>query len=507
MEVSPSEDEFHKVSAELTKPCIVPLIAELPRQKFGPVEAYTILSKGQPWSFLLESAEGIGRTARYSFIGTDPLLTLRMKNGDIEVGGKGKLKEMAETSVKKIKDEDSVNIIKKAFLFGRISTPELEQPRFICGPVGYFSYDIVRSMVHIGEKATDDLCHPDAEFMLGKNTVVFDHEKGKSFICSNALIFETSEPRKVYANSQREIETKVKQLEKIGPLPHLRMDAEPKMDVKSGISRPEFIGAVKSAEGHIDRGDILQIVLSRRMEINLRCDPYLVYLAFREINPSPYMYYIDFGPRKIIGSSPETLVRVEGGNVMTRPIGGTRRRGKDVEEDREIEKKLLGDRKEREEHMMLVHLGREDISKVAKVGSVKVEDFMAIERYSHVMHIVSTVSGSLRDGKDEFDALRANFPAGTVVGAPRLRAMEIIEELEPTRRGIYAGGVGYFDYRHRMDFAIIIRTIIAENEKAYVQAGAGIVSRSVPELEFYETENKSKALLKAIAIAEASSGR
>jgi anthranilate synthase component 1 len=273
------------------------------------------------------------------------------------------------------------------------------------------------------------------------------------------------------------------------------------------MTRNEYIAAVKRVQEYIDSGDVLQLVLARRMKTKLKCDPYLAYLALRRINPSPYMYYLDFRQRKIIGSSPETLVRVENGEVMTRPIGGTRRRGKDAKEDKEIERKLLSDRKEREEHMMLVHLGREDISKIAKVGSVKVKDFMTIERYSDVMHIVSTVVGKLREDKNEFDALRANFPAGTVVGAPRLRAMEIIEELEPTRRGIYAGGVGYFDYRHNMDFAIAIRTIVTEKDVAYVQAGAGIVARSVPELEFYETENKGRALIRAIEMAKASGRR
>ena len=507
VKVSPSKSEFGKLSSELARPCILPVIAELPEQKFGPAEAYLTLSRDQRVSFLLESVESGGKTARYSFIGLDPFVTLRVKGKDIEVLGEGELKEMVECSAREIKEgEDPVDVVKKAFLFGRISIPEIKQPRFICGPAGYFSYDIVRSMTQIGEKVIDDLEHPDAEFMLGKNTVVFDHEVKKSFICSNAFIFETSDPEEAYASSLKEIEAKAKQLGKVGPLPRLVMDIEPTVETRSGMSKPEFISAVERAKRHIDCGDLLQIVLSRRMETDLKCDPYLAYLALRGINPSPYMYYLDFGPRKILGSSPETLVRVEEGKVMIRPIGGTRRRGRDTKEDMEIERKLLNDRKEREEHMMLMHLGREDISKVAKVGSVKVEDFMKIERYSHVMHIVSTVSGLLREGKDEFDALKANFPAGTVVGAPRLRAMEIIEELEPTRRGIYAGGVGYFDYRRNMDFAITIRTIVAEGGRAYVQAGAGIVSKSVPELEFYETENKSRALLKAIGIAEAFNG-
>lgn len=507
MRIGPSESEFRELSSKLARPCIVPVIAEPVGQKIGPVNAYSTLSRNQRASFLLESAESGSKTAGYSFIGTDPFVILRVKGKDVEIQGDRKLREMVENGTEEIKKNDGpVDIVKRAFLFGKISVPEMNRSRFICGPVGYFSYDIVRSAIQIGEKAIDDLGHPDAEFMLPKNVVVFDHETKKEFICSNAFMFETSDPEEVYASSREEIEIKSKLLERADPCPRLPTDVESNVKVKPNISKLEFANAVQKTKEYIDCGDVLQVVLSRRMKTELKCDPLLVYLALRKINPSPYMYYLDFGHRKILGASPETLVRVEKGNVMARPIGGTRRRGKNPDEDAEIERKLLGNRKEREEHMMLIHLGKEDISKVAKVGSVKIEDFMRVERYSHVMHIVSTVRGSLREDKDEFDALKANFPAGTVVGAPRLRAMEIIEELEPTRRGIYAGGVGYFDYRHNMDFAITIRTIVVEGKKAYIQVGAGIVSRSVPELEFHETENKSRALLKAIGIAEALRG-
>jgi anthranilate synthase component 1 len=482
-------------------------MAEMPEQKFGPAEVYIALSQNQPMSFLLESAEDAGKMARYSYIGTDPLITLMVKNGGLTIGGEGRPTGVAKNNVGKVgPDADTTEIVRKTFLLDQITIPKARYPRFICGPVGYFAYDIIRRLTDIGARATDDLQHPDAEFMLAKNMLVFDHVEKKTYICSNAFVSEGCNPEDVYANALKEIEGKTKQLEKVNPSPSLQMDAELTASVRSNMTRNEFIAAVKQIQKYIDSGDVLQLVLSRRVETDLKCDPYLVYLALRKINPSPYMYFLNFGSRKIIGSSPETLVRVENREVMTRPIGGTRRRGKNRKEDKEIERKLLSNRKEREEHRMLVHLGREDISKVAKAGSVKVEDFMTIDKYSHVMHIVSTVKGTLRDDKDEFDALKANFPAGTVVGAPRLRAMEIIEELEPTRRGIYAGGIGYFDYRHNMDFAIAIRTIVVEKGKAYAQVGAGIVSRSVPELEFYETENKGRALLKAIGIAEASGG-
>ena len=495
---------IEKLAGGLGRPCLIPLVKTI-KGCVNPAKVYCEMRTGS-FSYLLESAEGAGKRARYSFIGTDPLLMLRVKDGELKLGGNKQLAESAEKNIGKIgKGTDSVEIVRRAFLMGKLSVPNISYPRFICGPVGYFAYDAIRRLVDIGRRASDDLQHPDAEFVLAKNVVVFDHVQKKTFVCSNAFLSETSDPEVVYENSLAEIEGKVKQLQKVRRLPRMRTDAELEADVASNMTREEFTGAVREAQGYIDSGDVLQLVLSRRMETKLKCGPYLVYLALRKINPSPYMYYLNFGRRKIIGSSPETLVRVENGVVMTRPIGGTRRRGKSVKEDREIERKLLGDRKEREEHMILVHLGREDISKVAKVGSVKVKDFMTLERYSHVMHIGSTVTGFLREDKDEFDALRANFPAGTVVGAPRLRAMEIIEELEPTRRGIYAGGVGYFDYRHNMDLAIAIRTIVVEGRKAYVQVGAGVVSRSVPELEFYETENKGRALLKAIGIAMAPS--
>jgi len=497
-----SIQEIEKFVDEFGSPCLFPIVATF-EGCASPAKVYLNMRNNR-LSYLLESAEGTGKRARYSFIGTDPLLTLKVKDGRMQLGGNKQLKEMAKRNIrKKGQDMDPIEIVKRAFLVGQLSIPRINYPRFICGPVGYFSYDAVRSLVDIGKRAGDYLRHPDAEFMLAKNTAVFDHAEKKTFVCSNAVILENSDPKVVYANSLKEIKSKVKQLSKARQNPRLRTDVELKTDVTSNMTRDEFIDAVRRVQEYIDSSDVLQLVLSRRMETKLKGDPYSVYLALHRINPSPYMYYLDFGRRKVIGSSPETLVRVEKGEVMTRPIGGTRRRGRSVKEDGEIKRELLSDRKEREEHMMLVHLGREDISKVSKVGSVKVKNFMTINKYSHVMHIVSTVVGALREDKDEFDALRINFPAGTVVGAPRFRAMEIIEELEPTRRGIYAGGVGYFDYRHSMDFAIAIRTIVVEDGKAYAQVGAGVVSRSVPELEFYETENKGRALLKAIGIAKA----
>ena len=506
MKVTCSLKEAKRMADALDRPCLLPIASAIDGYR-DPAKVYLGVRSHRRPSYLLESAEGAGKRARYSFIGTDPLLTLRVKDGDLEIKGFKQLREIAEKNIGGVgKDADLFELVRKAFLMDRISVPKIKYPRFICGPVGYFAYDAIRRLVDIGQTAVDDLRHPDAEFMLAKNVIVFDHAEKKTAICSNAFITESSDLEMECMNSLGEVENVMKQLTEMKRLPRLRKDTKLELDVTSNMTRDQFISAVKKVQKRIDSGDVLQLVLARRMEAKLKHDPYLVYLALRELNPSPYMYYLDFGQRKIVGSSPETLVRVENREVMTRPIGGTRRRGKSVQEDKEIERKLLGDRKEREEHMMLVHLGREDISKIAKAGSVRVKGFMTIDRYSEVMHIVSTVTGTLREDKDEFDALGANFPAGTVVGAPRLRAMEIIEELEPTRRGIYAGGVGYFDYRHNMDFAIAIRTIIVEGGKAYAQTGAGIVSRSVPELEFYETENKGRALLKAIKIAEASGG-
>ncbi len=494
--------EIEKFVNESGRPCLFPIVATI-KGCANPARAY-FNTRNNCLSYLLESAEGTGKRARYSFIGTDPLLTLKVKNRQLKLAGNTQLKEMAKRNIrKKGQDMDSIEIVKRAFLVGQLSVPMINYPRFICGPVGYFAYDAIRRLFDIGKRASDDSRHPDAEFMLAKNTIVFDHVEKKTFVCSNALISENSDPKVVYADSLNEIKNKLKQLNEAKQLPRLQTDVDLKTYMTSNMTRDEFIAAVKQVQEYIDSSDLLQLVLSRRMETKLKEDPYSVYLTLQKINPSPYMYYLNFGRRKIIGSSPETLVKVEKGEVMTRPIGGTRRRGRSFKEDRKIRRELLKDRKEREEHMMLVHLGREDISKVAKVGSVKVKNLMTIDKYSYVMHIVSTVVGALRDDKDEFDALRANFPAGTVVGDPRFRAMEIIEKLEPTRRGIYAGGVGYFDYRHNMDFAIAIRTIVVENGKAYAQVGAGVVSRSVPELEFYETENKGRALLKAISIAKA----
>lgn len=477
---------------ELGRPCLVPLAATI-RGCADPAGVFFSIRRRGPPSYLLESAEGPQQVARYSVIGQGALLHLQVEGEEPKLSGRPDLVEAARERVGKAEGTDALAVLREAMFFKDVKVPEVIS-RYLLGAVGYISYDFVRSMVDIGSKAIDDLKHPQLEFVLPECTIVFDHLRNETHYCSPLLLTASSDTRDACARAVERLKelVTVKKITPSGP--------QPKVTASSNLTKAEFERAVETAQGYIRAGDILQVVLSRRIE--LRPAPKLeqFYSSLRRMNPSPYMFFLDLLGRSVVGSSPEILVRVAGREVVTRPIGGTRRRGRDEEEDKKIERELLTDEKERKEHMMLLCLAREDLSKVARAGSVKIEDFMTTERYSHVMHLVSTVRGVLRDDRDGFDALRTNFPAGTVVGAPRLRAMEIIEELEPVRRGIYAGGVGSLSYTGDVDFAIAIRTLIAEGGRGYVQAGAGIVADSVPWKEYLETENKSKALLHAAGI-------
>jgi len=359
--------------------------------------------------------------------------------------------------------------------------------RFFGGFVGYFSYDLVRYYIELGENK-DELNEPDCEFILAKNNIIFDHKAGKTILTQNCF-GECDEPR---------VKEALGTLASSLNFPGFKEEEEKVLDIKSNMSKEKFESIVEKAKEYIVDGDIIQAVLSQRFETNFDGDSFNVFRNLKKINPSPYMYHLDFGERKIVGSSPEMLTRVEGKRVLTYPIAGTRKRGDTPERDKELEKELLADEKERAEHLMLVDLGRNDVGRVAKFGSVKVNKFMGIEKYSHVQHIVSEVEGELTDDKDAFDAFKSIFPAGTVSGAPKIRAMEIIDELEPSKRGIYAGSVGYFSFNGNMDTAISIRTLVFEGKKAYMQAGAGIVADSQPELEFKETQNKARGMLKAL---------
>ncbi len=447
-------------------------------------------------TYLLESAEGGEKVARYSFIGFNPVAKLVIKDGKVDFKAEGGLKSLAP------KAKDPLSAIREIMSKFKLDDPG--SARFFGGFVGYFGYDLVRYYIDLDSKqktAKDDLKQPDCEFVLAKNNIIFDHKAGRTLLTQNEF---GESPRDIDEGAAREdLDGMISSF----AMPAFRVNEPRKVDISSNTTEAEFKGMVNRTLEYIRSGDIIQAVLSQRFETDFDTrsggfDTFAVFRALKKINPSPYMYHLDFGSgkgaRQIVGSSPEMLARVEGKRVLTYPIAGTRRRGKDETEDRRLETELLGDAKERAEHLMLVDLGRNDIGRVAKFGTVKVNKFMSVEKYSHVQHLVSEVEGELTDGKDPFDAFKSIFPAGTVSGAPKVRAMEIIDELEPSRRGIYAGSVGYFSFNGNMDTAITIRTLVFEKGKAYLQAGAGIVADSKPESEYKETVSKAKALFGAL---------
>jgi anthranilate synthase component 1 len=423
------------------------------------------------------------------------LLYVAIRDGVLEVSGRSDIAELAKERAERVRhDADALEVLKETMFLKDMQVPRSVDSRYMLGAVGYISYDFIRSIVDIGNHAVDDLRHPEVEFMLPEQMIIFDHLEHQTYYCSLALLTDGSDPREVcgraLANVKRLMATR----------PVAQTAVQPSITTSSNIGKADFERGVKAAKEYIRAGDIIQAVLSRRIELKPAPKLGQFYMSLKRINPSPYMFFLDFLKRSIVGSSPEILVKVSGREVMTRPIAGTRRRGKDGSEDKALERNLLADEKERAEHVMLVDLGRNDIGRVSEFNTVRVNEFMKVEKYSHVQHLVTTVIGKLRHDKDEFDALRATFPAGTVTGAPKVRAMEIIEELEPTRRGIYAGAIGSFSYIGQADLAITIRTLVAERGKGYIQVGAGIVADSIPWKEHYETENKARALLSAAGV-------
>jgi len=434
-----------------------------------PLEVFSKLHKHYETAYILESIEGPRKLAQYSFIGFDPTLTVEIKNGDAEV------RNEKTGEVNREKTSDPLNVLERLVNEGALSSGEL---RFVGGAVGYISYDAVRCWEKLPQKARDDLNFPDAQLGVFDDGIVFDHRQRRAFY---------------YYSSDNRL-SEVERLMKQSSDPEALAYNQPKVNVTKG----HFEKAVEKAKEYIASGDIFQVVISKRYEFRVNGDLIAFYRSLREINPSPYMYFLKAGDRQIVGSSPEMLVRVDKRVVETFPIAGTRACVEAPRENRRLAKELLADPKERAEHVMLVDLARNDVGKIAKFGSVRVPEFMKVHRYSHVQHIVSQVVGDLKDDLKSYDALRAVFPAGTVSGAPKVRAMEIIEELELTRRGPYAGAVGYFSYNGNADFAITIRTLFADKGKAYIQAGAGIVADSIPENEWFETDHKAEALMKAL---------
>ena len=492
--------EFQEVKALAGAYNVIPIMRTLLADTETPIRVFQQFSRDRR-SFLLESVEGGVQWARYSYIGTDPFLVMRVKKGRVIIEENGRI-QVRETA-------DPIGLI-RARLRSYRSPQRADFPPFTGGAIGFFGYDLLQYYEkRLKAHRNDDLNMDDLHFMFFDKVIVFDHFKQQVLVVGNVRIrdgAEDGEIRQAYRDALRGIDDLIRRLRQ--PAPQPVSGAAPPRDpdlgqVHSNVTKEQFMEGVERAKEYIRAGDIFQVVLSQRFHVETDVDPLHVYRVLRTMNPSPYMYYLKLEDEIIVGTSPEMLVKVDGGKVQTRPIAGTRPRGKTPEEDAALEEELLADEKERAEHIMLVDLGRNDLGRVAEYGTVKCDSFMQIERYSHVMHIVSNVSGQLRKDKDFFDAFLSCMPAGTVSGAPKIRAMEIIAEIENEARGAYAGAIGYLGFAGSLNTCITIRTIIFKNGKAYVQAGAGIVWDSVPEKEYEETVNKAKAMLKAIRAAEA----
>lgn len=477
---------------------LVPLYRTLTADLETPVSAFLRVAAAEPECFLLESVEGGERLGRYTYIGIRPSKRIVSHGNEIEITEHGRTRRVTG---------DVFALLREA-LTGHQPARIEGLPQFTAGAVGFLSYDVVRQIERLPEETVDDLGMPDACLMFFDEVLAFDHVK------KEILLVVTADLRRHKA--QAAYEDALKRLDRLErrlgqPLPKLstRKPAG-KLRVTSPTKKATFMKAVERAKEYIAAGDIFQVVLSQRLNVEPEVDPFSVYRALRIVNPSPYMYFLRFGRKKpgakkgkeetthIVGSSPELLVRVEGRRVEYRPIAGTRSRGTTEATDLDAEREMLADEKEVAEHVMLVDLGRNDVGRVSEYGSVKVTNLMFVERYSHVMHLVSSIEGQLRPELTAVDALRSCFPAGTLSGAPKIRAMEIIEELEPTRRGIYGGSVLFADYSGNLNSCIAIRTLLMEGRQGYIQAGAGIVADSVPEKEYEESLNKAKAVVRAI---------
>ena len=480
----PAFDQFKKLSK---KGNLIPVYREIFADMETPVSAFKKLNTVDH-CFLLESVEGGEKWARYSFLGFNPSTIFKSKGSRVEVVADGK------TTV--TITPDPLSLLKALMKqYCPVEVPGL--PRFFGGAVGYISYDMVRFFEKLPAGSEDDLNWYDAYLMITDTLLIFDNLKHTLAIVYNAHVHHGADLKRIYAAAIKRINTIISYLGK--PLKKEKPDKEIITGaLASNFKKNDFKKIVRRAKEYIQAGDIIQTVLSQRFETSLCAKPFDLYRSLRVINPSPYMYYLKLGDNFIVGSSPEVLVRLEKGRVEVRPIAGTRPRGKDEKKDLLLEKDLKADPKEIAEHIMLVDLGRNDVGRIARMGTVKVDELMVVERYSHVMHLVSHVSGTLKPGRDAYDVFRAAFPAGTVSGAPKIRAMEIIEELEKHQRGPYAGAVGYFGFSGNMDFCITIRTMLIKNKKIYVQAGAGIVADSRPEREYQETVNKAQGMFKAI---------
>ena len=481
---------------------LIPLYREILADFETPVSAFAKIDHG-PSGYLLESVEGGENWARYSFLGSGSPLVIRDEGGAVRItqgsgAGRGRTSRVLGSTSK----QSPLDCLQAVMAQYRpVSVPGL--PRFVGGAVGYLAYDVVRHFEDLPERRKDALAVPDLAFMITDTLLIFDNVAHTIKVVANAHVQGSGEAslRRAYADAAARIEKMIARLKRPLRRTPPRRRRRP-ITFTPNMSRADFQKIVARTKEYVYAGDVVQAVVSQRWATQVQTAPLEIYRALRLINPSPYMYYLRVAGVELVGSSPETLVRCEDGRISVRPIAGTRKRGVTEENDRMLAEELLADAKERAEHVMLVDLGRNDVGRVATKGSVRVDSFMQVERYSHVMHLVSQVHGDLEPTKSAYDVMRACFPAGTVSGAPKIRAMEIIEELEPTRRGPYAGAVGYFSFSGNMDTCINIRTIVIKGRQAYIQAGAGIVADSVPEREYDETCNKARAMMRAIEMAE-----
>ncbi|HEX4545707.1 MAG TPA: anthranilate synthase component I [Candidatus Acidoferrum sp.] len=490
--IQPDFREFQRLAKQGN---LIPVYDLFSADLLTPVSAYLRIAQGARYSFLLESVECGEKIARYTFAGAHPEEVFRYANGAC----------VLETRERLVWEErDPISFLRERIeRFRPVRLPGL--PPLVAGAIGYFSYDMVRLIEQLPKRLRDEIGLYDAMLMFYRGILAFDHVQHRLWIVRNVFTDGKGSLRAKYNAAVRAITETRSQLEEPVAAERPKNASKAKtgapLKVKSNFRKPEYLAVVRKAKQYIRAGDIFQVVLSQRFSARTLAGPFEIYRELRALNPSPYLFYLQLNDVAVVGSSPEMLVKVQGRDVFYRPIAGTRWRGKDEAEDQRLEREMLASEKERAEHIMLVDLGRNDLGRVCDYGTVKPEKLLTVERYSHVMHLVSSLRGRLREDVDCFDALMACFPAGTVSGAPKVRAMEIIEELERTRRGIYAGGILYLDFAGNLDSCIALRTMVVKNGVAYVQAGGGIVADSTPEGEYQESVNKSKALLTALEAA------
>lgn len=488
--IRPDYKEFLRLAREST---LVPVVKSVMADLMTPVSAFLAISRGEQNAFLLESVERGEQIGRYTFLGARPYMQLHARAGEITITHGKKTEKNNGNAIQATKQLLTAH--KPAIVPGL--------PPFTGGAVGFCAYDLVRQLENIGDSTKDDLKVPDCALMFFDRLLAFDHLRHQIHVIAAADVSAES-PRKAFDRAVADIADLEKRLAgglKPGEWQKASSKTSEKLKVRPRVTREQFEDSVRKSKEYIAAGDIFQVVPSQRLDFTPDVAPFDIYRHLRAVNPSPYMYFLKMGDTHVLGSSPEMLVRVTGRKLEYRPIAGTHPRGKDETEDARLQEKMLTDEKERAEHVMLVDLGRNDLGRVSEYGSVKVKDLMYVEKYSHVMHIVSALEGKLRPELHALDAFAACFPAGTLSGAPKVRAMQIIEELEPTRRGIYGGSVLYADFAGNLDSCIAIRTLLMKGKKAYLQVGAGIVADSDPATEYQETMNKAQAVLRAVEAA------